>query len=96
MSNPTTLRGWAQLDATVRAAGCPCCATYPQAHNNRPCSVCGHWTDLDTGMPAQTPGQQAQAQFEALFDHTPMVDTRTPADIRNGVTLAQAQARNTR
>lgn len=30
---------------------------------------------------------ESQRMFEAIFDHKPLVDTRTPADIRNGVRL---------
>jgi hypothetical protein len=26
--------------------------------------------------------EQAQATFEAMFDHTPKIDIRTPADIK--------------
>lgn len=33
----------------------------------------------------ETAAAASQARFEAMFDHVPQIDTRTPADIRNGV-----------
>lgn len=36
---------------------------------------------------AETEAERSQRLFEAMFDHKPRVDTRTPADIRNGVKL---------
>ena len=37
-----------------------------------------------------TAGQRAQALFEAMFDHTPKIDGRTPAEVAAGLTPADA------
>jgi hypothetical protein len=38
-----------------------------------------------------TAGQTAQAMFEAMFDHTPKTDTRTPAQVEAGFTAQEAK-----
>jgi hypothetical protein len=37
-----------------------------------------------------TTGREAQQMFEAMFDHTPKTDTRTPEMVAAGLTAADA------
>jgi hypothetical protein len=41
--------GWADAEALGLNPHCHCCRTYAHGHNDRPCVVCGHYTNPGPG-----------------------------------------------
>jgi RNA polymerase subunit RPABC4/transcription elongation factor Spt4 len=58
------------------------------------CPVCGDdvvihdWIDIDDDgkiVACERSGATSQANFEAIFDHQPMIDARTPSQVAAGM-----------